>query len=457
MTDTLFAGAPKRLAIVSSYNEECGAAFYSSRLKIHLEAAGHSVTIKRLPVSLLRVHTPRSIRLKGDAEIRRIAGELGEFDAVLLQFEPGLYGTRRRTSYRRVRTLLQGCRNAVLTVHGFDRVTQGGGLLAALDALVDRDLRRAFSNVTFGALVDDINIFWNYVRKSAHVKVLTFCRGDQVLLERFYGLTRISNYPITYFSREQAEAVAASVDREALLKRFGLDPRRKYFAVYGFLNAYKGHLTAMKALEYLPEDWHLAIIGGEHPQGLHADRDIGPYVRQLLAFGLTHGDQQPTTLLPPEGASAGLQAANFEKQQIKTELFRYSEFKHFLPERDLRHRVHFLGQVSDDDMPRFYYGMDYAVHPYMKTKSGQSGSGPATMALEFGARSLFSNAPVFREMGQYFDGAMSYFNIGNFVELADALQRHKQVEHELTAARETALTRYNPAGMVAAYMDIIDG
>jgi len=449
----------KRLAIVSSYNEECGAAFYSSRLKVHLEEAGHQVDIKRLPVSLLRVSSPRDIRLKGDMEVHQIAAELGEYDAVMLQFEPGLYGTSARTSYRRVTWLLKACRNAILTVHGFDRVTQGGGLLRALDAVIDRDFRRAYANARFSNLLDDVGKFWRYVGTAKHVKVLTFCKADETLLKRFYDLPRITNYPITYFSRAQAEEVAASVDREAFLTRMGLDPSRKYFAVYGFLNAYKGHMTAIKALEYLPDDWHLAIIGGEHPQGLHADRDIGPYVRQLLAFGLAPPDGaggNEQALMPLGSGAQAMASTAFEKQQIKTELFRYSEFRNFLPSRDLRDRVHFMGQASDEEMPRFYYAMDYAVHPYIKTLSGQSGSGPATMALEFGARSLFSNAPVFREMNQYFPGAMSFFNIGNFVELSEALQRFPNFEEELSQNREQALKTYNPRGMVRAYMDLID-
>ena len=107
-------------------------------------------------------------------------------------------------------------------------------------------------------------------------------------------------------------------------------------------------------------------------------------------------------------------------------------------------------------MPRFYAMLDYVVHPYMRTPEGQSGSGPATFAIEFGSRALFSNAPVFREMGQYFDGAMQYFNIGNFMELADQLQRFESFEPALAAKREAALKVYNPKGMIDAYRRLIE-
>ncbi len=122
------------------------------------------------------------------------------------------------------------------------------------------------------------------------------------------------------------------------------------------------------------------------------------------------------------------------KREIREKLYERSEFKYFFPTTDIKHRIHYLGQAADEDMPRFYAMLDYMVHPYMKTAEGQSGSGPATFAIEFGSRALFSNAPVFREMGQYFEGAMQFFNIGNFMELADQLQRFDSFEPALAAS-----------------------
>ena len=59
-------------------------------------------------------------------------------------------------------------------------------------------------------------------------------------------------------------------------------------------------------------------------------------------------------------------------------------------------------------------------------------------------------------MGQYFEGAMQYFNIGNFMELADQLQRFDSFEPSLAAKRETALAIYNPKHMVEAYRQLIE-
>ncbi len=446
----------KRLALVSSYAEECGAAFYSSRLKLHLERSGYTVDVKRLPLSLLRVNFPAGVRRKGDAEIRRIASELPEYDAVLLQFEPGLYGSAPAASYRRVRHLLEAAKKAIVTVHGFDRNLINESVFTLVCAgQWGVAMERMFTPSTRKI----VEAFWKYVAHAEHVTVLTFCRADQTLLQRFHDVRRIANFPITYFDQGEVAAIKAATDRERLLRQFGLDPRRKYFAVCGFLNPYKGHLTAIKALEYLPPDWDLAIVGGEHPQGLEANSQIGPYVRQLLAF-LLEGEQKAKN-----GAGAGLLTnsdlgevltrADLDRLDVKRNLFEKSEYRYFLPQSAVRDRVKFLGQVSDEMMPRFYAALDYIVHPYIRTREGQSGSGPATMALEFGTRSLFSNAPVFREMSLYFADAMHFFNIGNFVELAEALVRFENFERDLRTNRERALETYNPAAMVGVYRDLL--
>jgi glycosyltransferase involved in cell wall biosynthesis len=459
----------KRVAIVSSYNEECGAAYYSSRLLKHLTAAGHNVEVKRLPVSLLRIHSPSFVRRKGNLEIERIAREISDFDVVFLQFEPGLYGSRNSTSYRRIRRLLRAAKNVVITLHGFDRRMSTRSLGVVTHNLLNLRPIDAVMSIVEGGLDPLISSFWEYVRRSPHIKVMTFNRGDQILLQRFFDLGRITNYPICYFDQDEVGAITRSVDRERFLAQYGLDPRYKYFAVCGFFSAYKGHFTAMKALEFLPDDWRLVIVGGEHPHGLEAGRDIGGYVRQLLTFPLAverpSASDDSLEVDRSVRLNSGLKGLftdtvvrsdHLYRRELREKLFKLSEFKYFFPTSEIAHRIHYLGQASDEDMPRFYATLDYAVHPYIKTKEGQSGSGPATFAIEFGSRALFSNAPVFREMNHYFEGAMQFFNIGNFMELADQLQRFDGFEKSLAAHRKLALEHYNPKGMVEAYRQLAD-
>src|SRR5205814_1795337 len=53
--------------------------------------------------------------------------------------------------------------------------------------------------------------------------------------------------------------------------------------VFGFLNQYKGFGTAIQALHYLPENYHLLIFGGIHPNEIAEHRQIHPYISSLFS------------------------------------------------------------------------------------------------------------------------------------------------------------------------------
>lgn len=441
----------KRLVIVSSFDEQCGVAFYSSRLRLHLSAAGYEVTVKALPVTLLQLEGSLTVKLKADGAINQLARELRDYDVTLLQFEPGLYGSTARSAYRRIRRLLSQARRAVVTVHGLDRLTplRWRERLAPLPGLSQGHERSPLEErARFAAR------FWRYVAHSRHIRVITTCFADKLTLQRMFDVNDVEDYPITFYGQDEVAEISSGADRELILHRLGLDPRRTYVGIFGFLSWYKGHLTALKALEHLPQDWHVAIVGGEHPRAVEADRDVGVYLRQLLAFtfaGQTDNSKELPLRARHRHNSSVYPFRKAELWEVRRDLFAKSEFKHFFPERDISQRVHFVGQPSDAELIECYAAIDYAVHPYLKTKSGQSGSGIATLAMEFGARALFSNVPVFREMTRYFPGSMAFFGPGNFMELAQALQRYPAFADRLNANRESALRRYSPSGMVELY------
>jgi glycosyltransferase involved in cell wall biosynthesis len=270
-----------------------------------------------------------------------------------------------------------------------------------------------------------------------------------------YGIERVEDFPIVYFSREEVSAIRSRYSRHEVLTRYGLDAGKKYVALAGFFGRYKGFLTAIKALEFLPDDYQLALVGGEHPQAITADAEIGPYLRQILGFslheqagGIHHEGTNPGDMMRAAGGAS-------RAEMLEAELYRHTDLKYFLPRKPLGHRIHFLGQVSDEEMPLLYVSLDYFVHPYIKTQSGQSGSGPATLALEFGTRALFSNVGVFREMHHYFRGGMRFFNIGNFMELAQAIERYDQQAGSLPECRNASQQRYQPRDLVAKYVALL--
>lgn len=396
-----------RLAIVSSFDEECGPAFYTVRLRHHLTAAGHQVDVLRLPVSLLRHSGPRTLVKCADREIERIAQAASTYDGVLIQFEPGLFGAHGWRRYQRAMRIIRAAKKVILTVHGYDRIMPRPDTIGMAREIAEGtfSLRRYAAGHYHAMTGFRTASFWRALGRMRHVSILTFCHGDRFMFERLYGATQVDDFPIVYYSREEVDALRAVHTRDEVLTRYGLDPGKKYIALAGFFGRYKGFLTAIKALEFLPDDYHLALVGGEHPQAITAEADIGPYLRQMLGFSL-HERTQPQHSGPSADAHPTAVPGTLSlDEQLEAELYGHTDLKYFLPRKPLAHRVHFLGQVSDEEMPPLYLALDVFVHPYIKTQSGQSGSGPATLALEFGTRALFSNVGVFREMHRYFRGA----------------------------------------------------
>ncbi|MBI3866514.1 MAG: glycosyltransferase [Planctomycetia bacterium] len=56
------------------------------------------------------------------------------------------------------------------------------------------------------------------------------------------------------------------IDRAAARRSLRLSPDATLLTMFGFVTAYKGHLPAVQALRKLPPQYHLAIVGGPHPE-----------------------------------------------------------------------------------------------------------------------------------------------------------------------------------------------
>lgn len=48
--------------------------------------------------------------------------------------------------------------------------------------------------------------------------------------------------------------------------QLGLQPEDRLLTIFGFIGEYKGHELALDTLEHLPENYHLAFVGGMHPE-----------------------------------------------------------------------------------------------------------------------------------------------------------------------------------------------
>jgi len=184
--------------------------------------------------------------------------------------------------------------------------------------------------------------------------------------------------------------------------------------VFGFLNEYKGFGTAIQALHYLPDNYHLLIFGGIHPNEIAAHRPIHPYISSL--FGDAYID---TTLYDRISAPAQDSAPTL----VHSADHGLGELLGTHP-RDLSARIHFMGVLGDAE---FLAGMaicESVVFPYLEV--GQSSSGPISQALELGCRVIASRTRTFLGFAEYHPNAVEFFDIGNHLELAERILARPQ-------------------------------
>ena len=408
-----------RIAIVSSYMEDCGIAFYAERLKKNFESyKQHQVDMVALDLLLLKSSNPYFVRA-GNQHIDAIAESFSDYDAIILQYEPGLYANTLNLSQKRALKLITSHKNVLLTLHSHPQLNNRVSWRKIVKELVSRNVKAALGAWMSLRQERSTHRFWQKIADLRYVKIHTHCQQDKRILKQLYRVPHIFDFPHALFTQEEVATYKAQYDRDAFLQRYNLNPQHKYVAIFGFYGAYKGHITALKMLKYLPEDYHLLIIGGEHPQGMQPGTRMNEYLEQILS----------------------VVEAPLKKSSTAT---------------PLAQRVRFLGHISNQDVPEFYSVIDYVVLPYFNPHGGQSGSGPAAHALEFNCRILFSNALVFRYLEKYFTGAMKLCNVGNYIEFAQNILCYENFEGSIKNNLQQAFSQYNPETFVERYEQALE-
>jgi glycosyltransferase involved in cell wall biosynthesis len=397
--------ARPRLAILSTYNELCGIAAYARSLERQL-AGDFDITVFDLDQYLLRGRHAR-VRKFGDRHIRDICRELKDFDAVNLQFEPGTLGYRAGDIYRRFGWIVRAAPRLSVTfhttthsapfdyAHWFKTITrlnfsEAASMRAAyhrahlLSVGVARRLRRA--------------------QRFKPVTLIVHTRREKSYMTYVHGLRKIYDHPLAFLSEGEATRIRADVARSRFPILDAVPRAARLIGVFGFISRYKGFETVIRALHHLPEDHHLLIFGGIHPNEIRSDQPIDPVVTSLFEAGYVG-----TTLAEVGRPQLGSPAVALALDNTMRDLL----IRH---PKDLSQRIHFLGATGDAD---FLAGMalcDAVVFPYLEV--GQSSSGPISQALELGCRVIASRTHTFLQLGRYHRDLIEYFDIGNYLELA---------------------------------------
>ena len=401
------AGPRPRLAIISTYDDLCGIAGYTRALVKYL-SADFDIEVFDLDQYLMR-HTHKRVIAMGDAHIKAFATRLGEFDFVNIQLEHGTLGRTVQQITRRLNWLVKAAPGVSVTMHTIlhNRPIAWDKVMAAIGKL---RFGRAVE-IMFGGTRDNVLAWRTYrllrkAQKRRPVRIITHTRRDMRLLRDVHRFKEVYDHPLAFISAADAAAVRASTSRADFPLLRTLPADAKLIGTFGFLSEYKGFEVAIKALRQLPQDHHLLIFGGTHPQSIQPFQTIDPYVKTLLATGRI--DQ---SIFDELGTTRQSVSLSLDGDSMRDMLTRFP--------LDLSERIHFMGALTDDQFMRAMTVCDCVVLPYLEV--GQSASGPISMALDMGCRVIASRTAAFLQFKRYFPEHFEMFDIGNFHELANRI------------------------------------
>lgn len=394
-----------KVALVSSYNIDCGIASYVAHLEPALRTGNIDLKVFPLPVKVLR-STTRVGRRKASLWVKGLCRDLKEYDVVNLQLEPGLFGFFPATQLRRISRIADAARALVVTLHTFP--PPGGSSFAGLLSHPGRFLMSYLETTYRERFYRRLSRCLRTKRKNTVYIVHTKRERHTLELEdvdsRF-----IADHPLSYYPADFACEDKSARARARIVANYKLDPADYLVGTFGFISPYKGTLTAVNALKHLPDRYKLLIFGNVHSMALDARQSIDPHLASVL------------------------------------DLLNDKDF-------DLHQRVKFCGTLGDRDFAEAMMGCDSVVLPYLEV--GQSASGPASMALELARHVALSRSDCFLELKRYAGESFDMFDIGNYIELAQILLA-KPYADTRTAALATYRQSFNLETNARTYIQAI--
>jgi glycosyltransferase involved in cell wall biosynthesis len=384
----------KKLAIVSSYNEQCGNATYTEALRRGFSKY-YEVDVLSLDIFLLRSEISGEISRLASKHIEDLAEKLRDYDYVNIQFEAGLFGVLPDQIFQRVVVLIRASKNLVFTMHRFEKKAP---ILSkkSIHFLMKLKFREFFIEILTSYKRNSFSkLYHKLVKKciTAGASIVFHTKRDAKFVRLFYNYDKIYDRPISFLDLSDYDFHLSKVNRSEFKRKYSISEETVCIGLFGFISEYKGHHSAIHALKFLPKNYKLLIFGGQHPQGIQPYSRIDSYIEELLKL--------------------------------------INKWK-------LWDRVSFFSNLDDENFIDALLSSDVTILPYMETMQG--GSGVASLTLELRVKAIFSMNFAFLELAKYAPGALDMFSIGNSIELAKKIERLSCLEKN---PLEDALKKYH--------------
>lgn len=365
----------KKVFIISSYDESCGNAYFARAIVEGLSTSTdcHAIGLNlRLTQGLGR----RTIAL-GDAHIKEICKEVEKADGVNIQVEPQLYGGRENDVVRRLEWLFSANPHTSATIHNtridmpefpwWDFVRS---ILRLNIFTAYRVVRAYFTSIRQPKMNRRIAA----LAKIHNVPVIVHTRRAADVYKRIFEIDNLYVHPLKFqrclpHERDLGRGVLSD-----MCSVFALPHESVIIGIFGYVSQYKGHEDAVRALKFLPQNYHLFIFGRQHPASIRKDGGVDPFIEHLVNVAVV------------------------EK---------------------VADRAHFMGEYPPDVFMGLIAAVDVAWLPYREV--GQDGSGIAAQCFDNAGRVVCSMSFAFDEVLALDPREfVRRVDIGNYLQIADA-------------------------------------
>ncbi|WP_375452159.1 hypothetical protein [uncultured Devosia sp.] len=370
-----------RLAIVSNYDDNsCGIAAYA-RLREQSYSGEFDVTVFDIKSAILM--RPAAQRARAEKHIDDICESLADFDFVTIDLEFGIWGNDLKACKERISRCCAAAKALILIVHRVDVDVGKSGEFAVAQAELFLEIAQ---------------------RDAAHpFKIVAHSESEAELLRSVHGFTDVSSHPLAFVTAAEKARLAANSNPKAWKQKYGFDEQDVVVGVFGAMSKYKDNSNVMRALEHLPPQYKLLIVGGAHPFSLK------PF----------QTDENVTDLLNTT-SEIGARTPGFES------------------------RIRFAGILGDDAFRQAMQNSDFVVVPYHD--AGQTASGVGSMAFELGRPIVATHTMLFLGYKRLYGDCFEMYDVGNYLDLRDRIMFFDAGKSErMSQAKNT----YTPETMAA--------
>ena len=271
------------LAIVSTSSKLCGVAAYTAALCRQL---GQSFDITVFDLNQYLLRSPhRRVRKLADRHIKEICRAIRHFDAVNLQLEYGTLGRYGPDIQRRFCWLTAAAPRLSVTFHTLLTpatfpIAAFAKALATFQFKTAGRMQSSFRRTR--RLSHGIARQLRRIQRRKQVCAIVHNRRDLFDARYLYGINQVFDHPLSYLGSAEVDEIRSNASRRRFPMLDELPADAVLIGVFGFLNEYKGIATAIQALQYLPDNYHLLIFGGVHPQEIVPRQERHPYLSALF-------------------------------------------------------------------------------------------------------------------------------------------------------------------------------